>query len=224
MVGDRYESTVPHHHVVDHRNADGRAGSHELSGHRPILAGRGRVPRRVVVNENDACGTAYDGGPKHLARVDQGSVQNTPSDKDLCDDAMLRRQEERVELLLLQVSQARLHSVEDIAGASNAVAGVPLLGVRPTPQLQGRRDPSGSGLPYPRDGRDSQGGQRPQRPDRSVDPGKHPLGDLQSGGLSASAPDQNGQQLPTRERCRTEGDEALSRSLGGRYAVDRVLP
>ena len=37
VLGDRHEPTVAHHHVVDDRNADGRAGPDELLGHGQVL-------------------------------------------------------------------------------------------------------------------------------------------------------------------------------------------
>jgi hypothetical protein len=55
--------------VVDDLNSNDVGRVHEAVGGGDVLAGRGRVARRVIVREHDLYGTTQDGGPKNVVRA-----------------------------------------------------------------------------------------------------------------------------------------------------------
>ena len=145
---------------------------------------------------------------------DERRVQNAPSDEDLPDHAVLGRQQQRVELLLVEVAQMWLHAVEHVSRAADAVSRISLLGVGAPSELQRRRNPRRGGRSHAGDGRDAERRQRSQPADGPVRHAEHGFGDLEGRAVPAAAPDQDSQQFAAREGRRPERDESLPGTLG----------
>ena len=99
------------------------------------------------MDEDHPCSTLHDGGPKNLPGMDEGGVQNPTGHQNIPDDPVLGVQQQRVELLLAEVTEEGAHTCKDVTGALDAAVSFPWLGGCTAAQLEGRLDPGGRSRP-----------------------------------------------------------------------------
>ena len=175
----------------------------------------------MVVDENDTRRTFRDREAEDLPGMDEGGVQDASRDQDLPDHPVLTREEERVELFLTEIPEARLHEVEDVTRPSDAVPWVALLGTRAAPELERGRDPRCGSRSDAGNRSDRLRGKGSESPKRSPNDVQH----LSRGGESRSITrpsNEDRNELSARESSRPQRGEPRTRAVLSRAGLCRI--
>ena len=86
--------------MIEHTDADKLADFAQSVRHGDVLAARGRVPRGVVVHEQDRRGAVADRCTEDFAGVDQARIEGPDGDPMACDRAVLGVERNDMEFFL----------------------------------------------------------------------------------------------------------------------------
>ena len=134
------EAALGDDHVVEDPNADHLARLLEPLGDLPVLTAGGWVTARMVVDEHEGCGRASDRRTKHLPRMHEAGRQGALGDEYLAHHPVTSVDEQRQELLVGTVSQAREEVAVHVRRSVDARARLEPSGGEPPADLARRHE------------------------------------------------------------------------------------